>query len=112
MNTDLSMLVFCQFLNENFISTKSRWLGSTNKLLIFIGLDFSCKFGPTNPIVLFLTVGFLGSFTTFSSFSFETLNLFLADQSFLAVINIILNVVLCISFVSLGMYVGKLFFLG
>jgi CrcB protein len=73
---------------------------------------FSYKLGATHPLALFIMVGFLGSFTTFSSFSLDTLNLFLNQQFGLAIVNIFFNIVLCICFVTLGMYITKYFFVG
>ncbi|MDF1646712.1 MAG: fluoride efflux transporter CrcB [Legionellaceae bacterium] len=55
---------------------------------------------------LFLT-GFLGGFTTFSTFSVETLNLFENNGWKLAVLNILLNLVLCLSMVWLGIWGGR-----
>ena len=51
---------------------------------------FSYKLGSTHPLALFLMVGFLGAFTTFSSFSLDTLNLFLSQQVGLALVNVFL----------------------
>lgn len=54
-----------------------------------------------------LVTGFLGGFTTFSSFSYETLNLF-QTQGFLAgLLNILGNFILCLVFVYLGYLLGK-----
>ena len=51
---------------------------------------------------MFFVVGFLGSFTTFSAFSLDAMNLFLASQYINFLIYIILSVVLSILFIFLG----------
>jgi CrcB protein len=58
---------------------------------------------------LFLSVGILGGFTTFSSFSHETMVLFNNNQFLHAVINVALNVFLCLLCVFIGFKVGKVF---
>lgn len=51
-----------------------------------------------------IAVGFLGALTTFSSFSMETLTLFMHEEWLKATLNILLNVVLCLIFVTIGYY--------
>jgi len=55
-------------------------------------------------------IGFLGAFTTFSSFSLETLNLILNAQPLVALSNVIINVVVCIIAVTAGMFLVKYFY--
>lgn len=57
---------------------------------------------------LFLTVGILGGFTTFSSFSFETLALFRDGEAALALANVGLSVIACLCATWTGMKLGRL----
>ena len=58
---------------------------------------------------IFLTIGILGGFTTFSSFSYETIAL-LQNGSYLeGVTNVIASVFLCLGATWLGGTMGKLF---
>lgn len=50
----------------------------------------------------FLLVGFLGGYTTFSSFTIETLNLYENGAWMAAGLNIILSVVICMGLTWLG----------
>jgi len=56
-----------------------------------------------------LVVGFTGGFTTFSTFSYETLKLIEEGNLVQAGANIFLNVVLCLFFVAAGMILGRQF---
>jgi len=58
---------------------------------------------------IFLAIGILGGFTTFSSFSYETIAM-LRDGEFLyATLNVALSVATCLAGTWLGVQVGKLF---
>ena len=54
-----------------------------------------------------LMIGLLGAFTTFSTFSIETLNLLESGEQLKAALNILLSVTLCIIGCWVGMIVGR-----
>jgi len=56
----------------------------------------------------FLIIGGLGAFTTFSSFSMDTLSLMENGQMGLASMNILLNVLLCLAAVYMGCLLARL----
>ncbi len=54
-----------------------------------------------------ITIGLLGAFTTFSTFSIETLNLLESGEAAKAGLNILLSVSLCLTGCWLGMILGR-----
>ena len=80
-------------------------LGSLLMGFLYILLLERLSLGPEWRAVLL--IGLLGAFTTFSTFSIETLNLIEAGFLLRAGVNIVASVVLCIMAVWLGVMLGR-----
>ncbi|EAJ5923230.1 fluoride efflux transporter CrcB [Campylobacter coli] len=74
-----------------------------------IGLLFSYaqNKGLSPVIKSFMSTGFLGAFTTFSTFSYENLLLLQSGNYFNFSLNILLNIILCLIAVWLGFIIFK-----
>lgn len=62
--------------------------------------------GVTESRRLLLAVGFCGGFSTFSTFTAETLHLWQGGQPLHAILNILANMMICILFLLIGMKLG------
>jgi CrcB protein len=88
------------------------WGTLTVNLVGSLALGFIMQIGLSTDLIprelrIAVTVGFLGAFTTFSTFSFETAR-YLEDGVWATgLLNIVLNVVLCIAAALLGMFLGR-----
>jgi CrcB protein len=61
-----------------------------------------------SPLVrAFLLIGILGAFTTFSTFSMETLNLMESGQLGKALVNIVVSVIVCVTAAALGVLAAR-----
>lgn len=74
--------------------------------IMTIGLT-STLIGPTTRLLL--TTGMMGGLTTYSTFNYETLELYRNGAAALAVVNIAVTVVLCLVGGALGFVVGRWF---
>lgn len=73
-----------------------------------IGVLFGAWQKP-NSLQIALMTGLLGGFTTFSSFSLDTLKLFQSGNPLLAMTNICTSVILGLAFVWLGLLTSQMF---
>lgn len=74
-------------------------------LLLSLILDRFAGIGPQ--LRAFLLIGFLGGYTTFSTFSIETVTLLETSNCWLASINMLLSTSLCIGAAWLGIFLGR-----
>jgi len=68
--------------------------------------DFSKNINE-NFVKFFLIIGLLGSFTTFSAFSLEVVDLIISKKILIALIYISISIFICILFAYLGMLINK-----
>ncbi len=80
-------------------------LGSFTMGVLYILLLERLSGGPE--VRAFLLIGFLGAFTTFSTFSIETLNLLENAEVGKALLNAAGSVVICIAATWLGVVLGR-----
>jgi len=57
---------------------------------------------------LFLAIGFCGSFTTFSAFAAENLNMLQLGNTWILLANVLANVILGVAALYLGIYLIRL----
>lgn len=79
---------------------------------LLIGLAFGLfqeAISQNKSLELFIIVGLLGGFTTFSSFSLETYNMIIAGEYITAIIYIVSSVLIALLFTLLGIKVSSFF---
>jgi CrcB protein len=80
-------------------------LGSLLMGFLYIRLIERIAAGAT--LRAFLLIGVLGAFTTFSTFSMETLNLVEGGQLGKALLNVVVSVTVCMTAAALGVFAAR-----
>lgn len=94
------------FVTFPFGTLGVNFIGSLLLALIMYASEYRGLFGEETRV--FLTIGVLGSFTTMSTFSFESMKLLEQSEHMMFGLNLIGTVVLCI----LAIYLGKFLVVG
>jgi CrcB protein len=76
-------------------------------LIGFLMSLFADRFLINPGLRLFLTLGFLGGFTTFSTLSYETMELFRAGNSVGGIGNVLITTIGCLAATWVGAIIGK-----
>lgn len=97
--------IFISRINPMNFPVSTLIINLIGSFLIGILTQLLSNMYPANKrLLLFLTTGILGGFTTFSTFSLETVNLYQNGNTLFAVLNIVLSIAMCLS----GTVLGKL----
>jgi len=68
-------------------------------LLAFVITFFADRAGSSSTIKALVIIGFCGGFSTFSTFSFETVELMRSGNVMIAVANVLISVVVCLTLI-------------
>jgi len=86
------------------------FVNATGSFLIGFLFFFFENIIVSNDIKSFLTIGFLGAYTTFSTYSLETINFIRDGEIKVGLMNIIMSNIVCLLMVMAGMICSRLIF--
>jgi CrcB protein len=87
------------------------FVNCVGSLLIGFLISMFDIFSLDNKWKLLIITGFLGGYTTYSAYSYETINYLINGNIKYAVINIIIHNILCLLLVLLGIWLNKIIFI-
>jgi CrcB protein len=87
------------------------FVNCVGSLLIGFLINIFDIFSLDNKWKLLIITGFLGGYTTYSAYSYETINYIINGNIKYAVINIIIHNILCLLLVLLGIWLNKIIFI-
>jgi CrcB protein len=107
----LSRYISSQFINNTFkinLTMGTLFVNTAGALLIgFLYKTFEAHIVPIE-LRLFIITGFLGGYTTFSTYSLETVQYIINGNYKQALLNILMNNILCLLFVIIGITISKI----
>lgn len=76
-------------------------------LIGFLGMVLVERIAVSPVVRAGVLIGFLGGFTTFSTFAFDTFNLLEQGNHWVAILNIVASMALCLTATVLGVFLGR-----
>jgi CrcB protein len=86
------------------------FVNCAGSLLIGFLVNIFDQFSIDNKWKLLIITGFLGGYTTYSAYSYETVNYMVNGDIKYALMNVAIHNVLCLSLVFLGIWLNKIIF--
>ena len=106
----VSRYLISVWIKESIDSTFPFATFSVNLLGAFLLAFFLQSSTLDEELKIMITTGFMGAFTTYSTFSYEIFNLFKSGETFYGIVYIFSTIFLALIGTIIGFYLGKLIF--